>query len=330
MAYEQESLCKLHTVYNYPGRFGTKGRCFYKLENYIADLCIGEPHYFWTRRREKELWLAAQFARWDAATKPVSNPLRFFDEHGDACNCFVPTDGPCYIGFGPGTIPQPGIWLDRGTACQVDSKVYRNPMYDSMRGNSTNGSNQGNIDHLAQIDPALAQRKTTYEGALQQLLTANTSAPSAPYVPISLAQYKQQKETRFAIRSEEGRCKLAIESRVAQLAIDKGAKVSQDGTVHSEFLAQVRSQPKVWESVKHAQKSLPQDASKSIEAMFSGAGEKEDAFGSAEAMPVFAETSFEREATDPSSANVVTFASGAIREGADTGSSGTSQKGIPS
>ena len=138
MAYEQESLCKLHTVYNYPGRFGTKGRCFYKLENYIADLCIViiELHYFWTRRREKELWLAAQFSRWDAATKPVSNPLRLFDEHGDAC--FVPTDGPCYTGFEPGTIPQPGIRLDRGSAWQVDSKVY-------IRGNSTNGSNQGNI-----------------------------------------------------------------------------------------------------------------------------------------------------------------------------------------
>ena len=60
---------------------------------------------------------------------------------------------------------------------------------------------------------------------------------------------------------------------MAQLAIDKGVKVSQDGTVYSEFLAQVRSQPKVWETVQHAQKSLPQDVSKSIEAMFSGAGE---------------------------------------------------------
>ena len=42
-------------------------------------------------------------------------------------------------------------------------------------------------------------------------------------------------------------------------------------------------------------------------------------------MPVFAETSFEREATD--SANVITLASGAIREGVDTGSSeGTAMK----
>ena len=48
VAYEHESLCKLHTAYNHPGRFGTKGRCFYKLENYIAlpvaDRCIVKPH----------------------------------------------------------------------------------------------------------------------------------------------------------------------------------------------------------------------------------------------------------------------------------------------
>jgi hypothetical protein len=53
VSYEHEALCKLHTAYNYPGRFGTKGRCFYKLENYIADRCIPKIHYFWTRRREK-------------------------------------------------------------------------------------------------------------------------------------------------------------------------------------------------------------------------------------------------------------------------------------
>ena len=40
MAYEHESLCKLHTAYDYPGRIGKEGRCFYKLANYIADLCI--------------------------------------------------------------------------------------------------------------------------------------------------------------------------------------------------------------------------------------------------------------------------------------------------
>ena len=104
-----------------------------------------KPHYFWTRRREKELWLAAQFARWEAAIKPVSNPLRFFDKYGNAC--FVSTNaGSC-----------------RGNSIhgprQVDSKVYCNPKYDSMRGNSTNGSNQGNTDHLAQIESATAQIK---------------------------------------------------------------------------------------------------------------------------------------------------------------------------
>ena len=117
----------------------------------------------------------------------------------------------------------------------------------------------------------------------------NTSAPTAPYVPISLAQYKHYKKTRFH--------KLAIECRVAQVAINRGVKVSQDGTVYSEFLAQVRSQPKVWQAAKHAQKSLPQDVFESIQAMFSD--EKEDFFESVdffesiEAMPVFAGTSFE-------------------------------------
>ena len=237
MAYEQESLCKLHTVYNYPGRFGTKGPFFYKLENYIADLCIVKPHHFWTRLREKELWLAAQFARWDVATNPVSNPLRFFDKHGNAC--FVPTDGPCYTGFEPGTTPQPGILLSRGTASQIGSKCY-------IRGNSTNGSNQGNIaqlaqfdpgniDHLAQIDPALAQLNNNYKSALKRLLTPNTSDPTVSYVPIpwnvppvSDASWtlKGDVKTRFDISSKESQCKLAIECRVAQLAIDKGIKFS--------------------------------------------------------------------------------------------------------
>ena len=200
-----------------PGRSGTKVRCFYKLENYIADLCIAKPHYFWTQRREKELWLAAQFARWEAAIKPVSNHLRFFDKHGNAC--FVPTtDGPCYVDFEPGTIIHPGIRLDCGAACQVDSKVYRNPKYDSMRGNSTNGSNQGNTDHLAQIEPATAQIKTDYEEALQKILTINTSSSTDQYVPIPWSvppvsaaslTLKGDVKTRFAIHSEEKRCKLA-------------------------------------------------------------------------------------------------------------------------
>ena len=68
--------------------------------------------------------------------------------------------------------------------------------------------------------------------------------------------------------------KLAIECRVAQLAVNKGVKVSQDGTVYSEFLTQVQSQPEVWQGVLHAQKSLPRDVSKSIEAMFSSTGRK--------------------------------------------------------
>ena len=148
-------------------------------------------------------------------------------------------------------------------------------------------------------------------------------------------------KTRFAIHSEEGRCKLAIECRVAQLAIDKGVKSSRDGTRYSEFLAQVQSQPKVWQAVKHAQKSLPRVAFESIQAMFSD--EKEeffesvDFFESAEAMPVFAGTSFEREGADSSNINVITLASGTIREGANSGSregagngpSGAKRKYVP-
>ena len=44
--------------------------------------------------------------------------------------------------------------------------------------------------------------------------------------------------------------------------------------VYSEFIAQARSQPTVWQDVQRAQKSLPRDVSKSIEAMFSSAGRK--------------------------------------------------------
>ena len=52
--------------------------------------------------------------------------------------------------------------------------------------------------------------------------------------------------------------------------------------------------------MQRKQKSLPQDVSKSFEAMFSGAGKKEGFFESVEAMTVFAGTSFEREAADSS------------------------------
>ena len=118
---------------------------------------------------------------------------------------------------------------------------------------------------------------------------------------------------------------------MAQLAIDKGVKSSRDGTLYSEFLTQVQSQPKVWEAVKHTQKGLPQDVFESIQAMFSD--EKEDFFESVdffesiEAMPVFAGTSFDREGAN--SPNVITLASGTIREGADKGSSGAKRKYVP-
>ena len=90
----------------------------------------------------------------------------------------------------------------------------------------------------------------------------------------------------------------------------------------------------MWQDVQRAQKRLPQDVSKSIEAMFSGAGRKEGFFDSVEAINVFAGTSFERETADSSksveptpllestdSEKAITLASGTIREGAYTGSS---------
>ena len=51
-------------------------------------------------------------------------------------------------------------------------------------------------------------------------------------------------------------------------------------TLYSDFLAQVRSQPKVWRDVhvKNTQKELPQDVFESIKAVFSGADAKEDVF----------------------------------------------------
>ena len=61
---------------------------------------------------------------------------------------------------------------------------------------------------------------------------------------------------------------------MAQVAANKGVKVSQDGTVYSEFLTQVQSKPEVWQGVLHAQKSLPIEVSKSIEAMFTSDGRK--------------------------------------------------------
>ena len=113
---------------------------------------------------------------------------------------------------------------------------------------------------------------------------------------------------------------------MAQLAVEKGVEVSQDGTVYSEFLEQIRSQPKVARAVKQAQKSLPHDVFASIAAMFSGAGRKDDVFESIEAMPMFSGASPE----GADSSNVTTLASGDMQEFEGAGkadSSGTSQKG---
>ena len=216
MVYEEQPICQLHTIYEHPGRFGTKGPFFYKHENHIADLCIVKLHQFWTRRQEKDLHRDAAYARLQAATKPVSDPLRFFDKHGNAC--VVPTcttDGLCYTGFN--STPPPEIQLPHSIASQINSKCC-------TLCNSTNGCNQGNIDHPAQLHPLArppAQLKDTYEGALQKLVTTNTmpSAPADPYAaipwsvpPASAASWtlKGDVKTGFAIYSEERRCKLAI------------------------------------------------------------------------------------------------------------------------
>ena len=124
---------------------------------------------------------------------------------------------------------------------------------------------------------------------------------------------------------------------MAQLAIDKGVKSSRDGTLYCEFLAQVQSQPKVWEAVKHTQKDSPLDVFESIQAMFTD--EKKEFFDSVdflesiEAMPVFVGTSFELVSTNDQEGanppNVITLTSGTIREGADKGSSGAKRKYVP-
>ena len=102
---------------------------------------------------------------------------------------------------------------------------------------------------------------------------------------------------------------------MAQVAVNKGVKVSQDGTVYSEFLAQVRSQPTVWQDVQRAQKSLPRDVAKSIEVMFSSAGRKEGFFESVTFAGVPAMNVFESTVSE----EVITLAPGTIREGAYTG-----------
>ena len=145
----------------------------------------------------------------------MSNPLRFFDTHGNAC--FVPTtDGPCYTGYD--STPQPGVRLPSRSQCYDGYTINSRPRpagYHSTRqpgylatnghtlGNSTNGSNQGDIDYLARL-------KTSYEGALEKVLTTNTSAPSAQSVPWSVPPAPAaswaipgDEKTRFAIHDEE-------------------------------------------------------------------------------------------------------------------------------
>ena len=102
----------------------------------------------------------------------MSNHSRFFDTNGNAC--FVPTtDGPT----GYDSTPQPGVRLPSRSQCYDGCTINslprpptascdstRQPVYLATNGytlgNSTNGSNQGDIDQLAQL-------KTSYEGAFE-------------------------------------------------------------------------------------------------------------------------------------------------------------------
>ena len=98
-------------------------------------------------------------------------------------------------------------------------------------------------------------------------------------------------------------------------------KVSQNGTVYSEFLTQVQSQPAVWQGVLHAQKSLPRDVSKSIEAMFSSTGRKKGFLESITYAGVSARKVFENTVTE----KLITLPPSS-REGADNESSGAKRK----
>ena len=135
-AVETASLCQLHTIYRHPGRFGTAGLFFYKLENRIAGMCsIKQPHL---NPQEAALHHAAVYARFQTAIIPVSNPLRFFDsrlEKKGANNkdvsvpCYVPTLGPCYDGYSTPPLSLPGVFLEfaclRMTLCTCPKPMLR-------------------------------------------------------------------------------------------------------------------------------------------------------------------------------------------------------------
>ena len=237
MAYEHESLCKLHTAYDYPARFDKKGRCFYKLENYIADRCIPKVHYFWTRRREKELWLAMQYAKWDAAVKPVSKPLRFFNEHGEACN--VPTDDLCNI----------GVKTDR-------SRVINGPDEGELEAVLSKPAEDEKVSANATFVSPRYLCETLWDGYCQSGVSVHGSSCESTKVHYP----------RFH--------KLAIQCKVAHVAASKGVKMSQDGTVYSELLTRVQSKPEVWKGMVYALERLPTEVSNSIEAMFTIEGRK--------------------------------------------------------
>ena len=184
---EHEALCKLHTTYNYPGRFGTKGRCFY----YIADRCIPKVHHFWTRRREKEIWLAMQYAKWKVAVKPVSKPLRFFKEHGELCN--VPTDDLCNIGVktdrsrvisGPDEGGLKAVWSKPAEDEKVSAFIKQNKLSSRYQESRCRHWTQENRFHKLAVECRIAQVaakkgiKTSQDGSVySEFLTQVQSMP---------------------------------------------------------------------------------------------------------------------------------------------------------
>ena len=94
-------------------------------------------------------------------------------------------------------------------------------------------------------------------------------------------------------------------------------------------IAQVQSQPAVWQGVQRAQKSLPRDVAKSIETMFSGADRKKWFFESTTYAGVPARKVFESTVTTVPK-KVVTLPPSS-QEGADSdnGSSGAKRKCVP-
>ena len=136
---------------------------------------------------------AAAYARFQAATVPVSNPLRFYDTNGSAC--YVPTDGPCYDGYSARASPQPGVRLPAQSQC-----------YDGYTINSRSRSRRNSNS-----------RSRSGRNSNNRSRSGRNSAPSVPPAYLLLL---------LLLMSEEIQCKQAIVCKVAQLAVVNGYTTS--------------------------------------------------------------------------------------------------------